>query len=120
MLYFYPHRGTPEKVDGALQEELKVMYYYFGEEIFKCMVIVLTLEPSIQQFMNFEQMKKTGYFDSMITSGERVISLAYNQVTGVILRKIPVIFTYCAGDGDSIISKVIKSTKGADASVDFS
>ena len=37
-----PKRRIPEKPDGNIQEELKVMYHYFGKEIFICMVIMIT------------------------------------------------------------------------------
>ena len=37
-----PKRRIPEKPDGNIQEELKVMYHYFGEEIFNRMVIMIT------------------------------------------------------------------------------
>ena len=36
-----PKRRIPEKPDGNIQEELKVMYHYFGEEIFNRMVIMI-------------------------------------------------------------------------------
>ena len=45
ILYFLPCRGIPEKIDGYLQEELRVLHYFFGKNIFQCMVIVLTNNP---------------------------------------------------------------------------
>ena len=46
VLYFFPQRGNSDRIDGNLQEELKVMHYFLGEEIFKCMVVVATLDKS--------------------------------------------------------------------------
>ena len=46
LLYFFP--GTPRKADGALQEELRVMYYFFGPAIFSHMVVIATQESDIE------------------------------------------------------------------------
>ncbi len=42
ILYFLPCRGVCEKADSNYQEELKVMYHYFGRVIFDSMIIVAT------------------------------------------------------------------------------
>ena len=42
VLYFIPERGRLTKVDGYVTEELKWIRYFFGEEIFKCMIAVAT------------------------------------------------------------------------------
>lgn len=48
LLYFSPERGIPDKVDGILQEELKVMYRFFGAEVFCYMVIIATQDVRYQ------------------------------------------------------------------------
>ena len=47
-VYFLPDRGVPEKINGALQDELKVMYHFFGTAVFNHMVIVATQHPKYQ------------------------------------------------------------------------
>ena len=47
ILYFLPYRGS-EKADGVLQEEIKVMHYFFGMNVFSCMVIIATQEKRCQ------------------------------------------------------------------------
>ena len=43
VLYFFPQRGPPpERADGTLQEEIKVMHGYFGQRIFDIMIIIVT------------------------------------------------------------------------------
>ena len=42
VLYFLPCRGPPEKADAFIQDEIRVMYYYFGNKIFDRMVLVAT------------------------------------------------------------------------------
>ena len=48
LLYFFPERAVPEKADGVLQEELKVMYYFFGNAVFNNMVIIATQHQMYQ------------------------------------------------------------------------
>ena len=62
ILYFLPVRGPLERADGVLQEEIKVMFGYFGRTIFKVMVIIATNyeDPRYQKLeFNDEDMKKT-------------------------------------------------------------
>ena len=42
VLYFLPTRGPLEKADAALQEEFRVMKYFFGKSFFLNMVVVAT------------------------------------------------------------------------------
>ena len=42
VIYFFPIRGPPERADGHLQEEIKVMHGFFGQKIFDLMVVVVT------------------------------------------------------------------------------
>ena len=42
VVYFLPTRGCPERADGNLLEELKIMHYFYGSAIFDSMVIVAT------------------------------------------------------------------------------
>ena len=48
ILYFFPKRGVPKKADGVLQEELKVMYHFFGSAVFNCMVLIVTRDDESQ------------------------------------------------------------------------
>ena len=42
VLYFLPMRGPPERAEGTLQEEIKLIEGFLGEEVFKIMVIIAT------------------------------------------------------------------------------
>lgn len=50
LLYFMPERGTPGKADAVLQGELKVMYHYFGIELFNHMIIIATQDLRYQSY----------------------------------------------------------------------
>ena len=54
LLYFLPIRGTLDKADGSLQEELKVMYHFFGRAVFNNMVIIATQDLKYQR-INFTE-----------------------------------------------------------------
>ena len=45
ILYFLPCRGVCERADSSFQEELKVMYHYFGRVIFDSMIVIATMHP---------------------------------------------------------------------------
>ncbi len=45
ILYFLPFRGVCERADRNFQEELKVMYHYFGRVIFDSMIVIATERP---------------------------------------------------------------------------
>ena len=54
VLYFLPQRHIPEKADGNIQEELKVMHHFFGDELFNHMVIVITKSSRDRQELHLE------------------------------------------------------------------
>ena len=58
IIYFLPVRDIPEKIDGHLQEELKIMHYFFGKNIFDCMVIVLTTNPLEDLSLHLDEYSK--------------------------------------------------------------
>ena len=43
VVYFLPVRDLPERADGYLQEELAVLWHFFGDIIFKNMIIAVTV-----------------------------------------------------------------------------
>ena len=45
VLYFMPEREIPNRADAYLQEELAVLWHFFGNVVFQNMVIVVTVAP---------------------------------------------------------------------------
>ena len=82
VLYFLPNRGAPERADGTLQEEIKVMYSFFGRQIFDVMVVIVTnnKRPHYQQ---------AGFTDEEISETKQVFKHAFIQATGITLPKYP-------------------------------
>ena len=66
ILYFLPFRGAPARADGYLQDELYLLFQYFGFSIFDCMVMIGTKdeeeqdnELSAKQFKRLNDIVKT-------------------------------------------------------------
>ena len=76
IVYFLPCRGPLEKADSVLQEELKVMYHYFGSSIFKCMVLVGT-NPPTRRF----QIEGMEFGDEDIARTQAVFQIAMRMAT---------------------------------------
>ena len=45
ILYFLPTRGVPERRGGSLEEELQLLYKFFGDSAFNQMIVVCTNHP---------------------------------------------------------------------------
>ena len=82
VLYFLPHRGPPERADGTLQEELKVMYAFFGQQIFDVMVVIVTnnKRPHYQQ---------AGFTEEDFAYTREVFEYSFTKATGITLSKYP-------------------------------
>lgn len=50
ILYFLPFRGPSGRADAYLQNELKLLFHYFGKSIFQCMVIIATQDEAYQTY----------------------------------------------------------------------
>ena len=75
LLYFLPNRGVLEKADGTLQDELKVMHYFFGTAVFNNMVIIATQARRYQSIPFTEEDKdevKYVFFEALqrVTDGK--------------------------------------------------
>ena len=101
VLYFLPIRGVMEKADGVFQEELKVMYHYFGAHVFDCMVLIATNHRLYQSVM---------FTDEMISETKKVVRVALNKVTrGKVSVCPPVVYIGIDDKGKSILSKIKKA-----------
>ena len=101
IVYFLPVRGALEKADGSIQEELKVLHYYFGKEVFDCMVVAATNKPkSSHQQLGFDQedyeTTKRAFYSALrqaisgetITSWPPVVYIGMNDTSHETLCKI--------------------------------
>ena len=99
ILYFLPERGTPEKADGALQDELKTMHRFFGRSVFNCMVIIATNgKQQKHQILGFDQ--------DDIMEVKKVFQLALKKSIGLDIECPPVVYLAVEDKGDEILSKI--------------
>lgn len=93
VVYFLPYRGpAPERAEGTLQEEIKVMYGFFGQKIFDIMVVIVTQKRDIRY-------QNIGFNDEDIRNTEEVFITSFQKVTETSLPKCPPII-YIPFDAD--------------------
>ena len=103
VLYFLPNRRFPEKADAILQDELRVMHYFFGEDVFECMIIVLTSSPLTLQEDSLVITAK------MKNHTEEVFLAAVLTSTGISLRCCPPIIYIAKNHSGVKIRSMVKS-----------
>ena len=97
ILYFLPQRGPLKRADGTFQEEIKVMYGYFGTVIFDIMVIIATNDSGVYQQCGFPE-------DAMKTT-EVAFMKAFENTTGKQTLNCPPIL-YLPLDETDVLGKV--------------
>ena len=102
IVYFLPVRGPLEKTDGVLQEELKVLYHYFGEgeEVFDCVVVVATNPPKKKYQVNFDR--------SDFDETEEVLKAAMKEAIGKEEIECPPIIYIGLDDTPDVVLQKIK------------
>ena len=118
ILYFFPNRGPPERVDGTLQEEVKVMYSFFGQKLFDVMAIVVTNHKR-------DAYQKAGFSEDDITKTKKVFKSAFkkivsksqpNSMTSDVEDKCPpVIYLPFMEDDNEVLKKVLSAEVISDA-----
>lgn len=97
VLYFLPSRGVLRKADGVLQEELKVMYHFFGAPVFDYMVLIATQDREYQK----HEFTKENCYDT-----RRVVSTAISQATSVCNANPPVVYVGIEEESGTILDKI--------------
>ena len=81
VLYFLPTRGILKKADGNIQEEIEVMYGFFGTKIVDIMVIVATNDSDPRYQIEFTEKDKE--------MTQKVFMSTFKKATGETLPKCP-------------------------------
>ena len=97
-LYFLPMRGPPERAEGTLQEEIKVMHEFLGEDVFNIMVIIATNRRKNQIPFDREDMGIT----------KKAFTVAYEKATGKSLSRCPPVL-YLRFDETDAINKIVRA-----------
>lgn len=108
VLYFLPVRGCLERADGVLQEEINVMYRYFGNAIFDIMVIAAT---------NHRRKQHHGFTDEDLADTRRTFQRALQlAIRGNRIPPCPPII-YIPLDESDVARKIIAAPVLQDASL---
>ena len=97
ILYFLPFRGIPQRVDAYFQDDLKMLFHFFGMDVFRCMVMIATQEEKYQNtpflLADIEPLKK--YIKTALKKTTKhdmkcppVVYLAMNATPNDFLRDI--------------------------------
>ena len=109
VLYFLPSHGPPERVDGTLQEEIKIMHGYFGQKILDVMVIVATNNKR-------ERYQQIGFSEDDIAGTKDVFMSAFHKVTGDnLVRCPPVLYVPYNEEQNRVLSSVVGANVISDA-----
>ena len=111
VLYFLPIRGCLERADGLLQEEITVMYKYFGNAIFDIMVIVAT---------NHRRKQHHGFIEEDVADTRRTFQRALQlAIRGNNIPPCPPV-VYLALDEPDVAGKIITAPVLQDSLLDAS
>lgn len=109
VIYFLPTRGCLERADGVLQEEITVMYRYFGNAIFDIMVIAAT---------NHRRKQHHGFCDEDYADTRRTFQRALQlAIRGNKIPPCPPI-VYIALDEADVAGKIITAPVLEDSLLD--
>ena len=78
VLYFLPNRGPLERAEGVLQEEIKVMYDFLGEDIFNVMIIIATNQKHEKYQIEFDEEDISATKAAFTAALEKVIDQQLN------------------------------------------
>ena len=114
VVYFYPGRGPPERADGTIQEEIKVMYGFFGQKLFDVMVILVTNNKR-------ESYQKIGFCKEVMDETRERFESAFNKITrenqSATQKCPPVIYIPFVEDGKKVLDNIIGAEVISDAEV---
>lgn len=99
ILYFLPHRGAGTgKANKVLQQELEIMYHFFGTPAFELMVLIATQEELYQEYSFTEVQCRiiekafctavTKVTDGKVTTAPPLVYFGLNDQGAVMLKKI--------------------------------
>lgn len=97
ILYFIPIRGPPERADGNLQEEIKVLYEFLGDNVIKVMVIIAT---------NFKgRYQKYGFDEGDVAQVQKIFTVAFEKIIGSKLDQCPPV-VYLPFSETNVLNKI--------------
>lgn len=111
VIYFLPVRGIPDKLDASLQEEIEVLNYFFGPNIFKSMVIAITTD-----WRKFVTQSVDESSEELLVHMHKLLSEAFQRKNIDCKHCLPLLYINKKDDGDQLRKKLedakVESTSG--------
>ena len=104
VVYFFPQRGAPEKADSNIQEELKIMYYFFGPVIFDTMIIIATNHHRKQKYGFDEDDEKD--MRSVVTRSLQLATRSQDSSFSITPDCPPIVYLGLDDTGEEILAKL--------------
>ena len=119
VVYFLPIRGSLDRADRNLQEELQVMHYFYGSAIFDSMVVIATYHKRKQE-NEFNDVDMTDTKKVLKHSLKSTISSQDDSASSKSATAIddspPIVYISMDCDGEDILHKLqearVKNTSG--------
>ena len=107
VIYFLPGRGVPDKADAQFQDEISVLYYFFGLDIFKSLILAVTTDwkPWGTHSIDIKNPKFCEYINTLFTEAIKKVT----KVTGEVLERIiipPVVYISKLESGEELRNKL--------------
>lgn len=99
VVYFLPSRGSPEKADGVLKKELKLLSHHFGKELFDYVIVAAT-NP------NTEKYQKSGFDQEDFKQTESVFHEALKSSVCKDMACPPVMYIGLNDDPKEIMNNI--------------
>ena len=107
VLYFLPTRGPLERANVGLQEEIKGMHGFFGDNIFNVMVLIATSHRNHQH----------GFHDEDYDQTSKAFMLAFSKMTDKFLIKCPPILYIPSQERGEDVLRNITAAKVIDPTI---
>ena len=97
ILYFLPFRGSMDRADQHIQNELSLLFYFFGLDIFQSMIIITTQEDEYQ-----DREFSTKQYDRVKSVVQRALEVTESQD----IKCPPLVYLPLHGTADDILTRI--------------
>ena len=108
ILYFFPTRGVPVRIVPCLKKELELLFKFFGDLIFRLMVVVCTNRPE-------DNYQEVGFDDEDLKAIKRMLMFALKDITETDHSELEVMYIErknSVNDTETLLDRVKKTYEG--------
>ena len=108
ILYFFPTRGVPVRIVPCFQKELELLFKFFGDLIFRLMVVVCTNRPE-------DNYQIVGFDDEDLKAVKRMLNFSLKDITETVHSELEVMYMELknnVNDKKTLLDRVKETYKG--------